>query len=225
MSPADKPGQAISRRRALGQICRLRSCLKLNICGRQHFHCCNDSTADGPSSVVQDTRELLAEQRELKFALQDAQQQAEDLKAASEESRMQAQAAAEEMRSRLQAASEALAAAEQREAQALTEVRCSAHPAGCMGNMLTIVAQLRSRSSPYSLPADKVRLCRIRDTAALWNWHLLPLSGPEPDGVSSGSIHLTSTRAPSDQCSVRCLQLPRSAAQTAVQQSWASSAL
>ena len=78
-------------------------------------------------SVAQDTRELLAEQRELKFALQDAQQRAEDLETANEELRTQGQAAEEETRTRLQAASEALAAAEQREAEALTEVRWPWH--------------------------------------------------------------------------------------------------
>ncbi len=86
--------------------------------------------------VAQDTRELLAEQRELKFALQDFQQRADALQAANEELQTQAQAAAEETQSRLHAAIEALAAAEQREAEALTEVRCSAHPPTAWGIML-----------------------------------------------------------------------------------------
>ncbi len=60
---------------------------------------------------VQDTRELLAAQRDLKFALQEAQQESQQLATANEE-----------LQTRLRAANDGLAAAEQREAEALMEV-------------------------------------------------------------------------------------------------------
>ena len=60
---------------------------------------------------MQDTRQLLAAQRDLKFALKDAQQEWQQLATANED-----------LQTRLEAANDDLAAAEQREAEALVEV-------------------------------------------------------------------------------------------------------
>jgi len=78
----------------------------------------------------------------------------------------------------------------------------------------------------YSLIQPRLgsaRLGSIRDTAACWTWrHFM---GVDRDRDSSGSMHQHGLVQHLICARSRCLQLPRPSAQTAVQQSWASSAL